>query len=286
MGHVPDDRPWRSLGEGAVRRLAIVGIVVSTLCGSASAGGAREPGGDPATPRIRVEDRRLSVRLSRVPLAQALRAILERTGMDLTVVGDVAEEVTIAFDDLSLEEGLEVILRPRSYVLIYPAEGGQQGGRLDVIAVTPGRPTGAGSKQPPAVDQERVGLNRRGPRAGADAAQGVAEVEEMLLRERRAEQLRSYLAAVLEGEDDQEVRKVALKALTKIDPVALDLIAEVALQDPSRAVRFNAVELLMLRPEWGGLVLETLQIVARSDPDETVRGMAAAFVERLGRSND
>jgi hypothetical protein len=71
-----------------------------------------------------------------------------------------------------------------------------------------------------------------------------------------------------------------------VEPVPVEVIVEAARRDPSRTVRWRAGETLTLHREWGEATLEALQIVARSDPDETVRAMAAAFVERLGRGHE
>jgi hypothetical protein len=257
-----------------------IGVVLTLL--STGNGWAVAADAPTAPPAITVEGRRLSAHLTNVPLEQALELILERSGAEMTILGDAAGEVTIEFDDLPLHDALRRLLAPRSFVLVYVQEGAAPppGGRLTVVPVGPDRADFSGGA--------RV---RRGKPAPPPGLAGEALTDEALLstvetggRGGTVAERTSFLEGVVATGTDKSIRSMALKTLTAVSPASLDAIAQAALGDPSAEVRRRALELLVANGRSDELVMNTLLMVARTDPDASVREQSMVYAKHLSPS--
>jgi hypothetical protein len=222
-------------------------------------------------PSVTVEGRRLSVRLVKVPLAQALDVILERAGAELTLFEAVDGEVTAQFDDVPFEEGLRRLLGSRNYVVVYTPEGSAPpDGWLKVIVSGQAVESGRIAKPWPAL----------APAASSADTNLMSDVETggpgRTVAERTA-----FLERVLATEADASIRSVALKSLHTLNPSSVASIAQAARFDPSVGVRRYALELLVLQAPSNPIVLTTVLAVASSDPDSVNRDQAATFANSL-----
>jgi hypothetical protein len=236
---------------------------------------------------VRVEGRRLSVHLDKVPLARVIEIILERSASELTVLGDASGVVSADFDDLPLQEGLLRLLAPRSFVVVYAAEGAEPpaGGRLKVMAVDPDRA---------AADQTSVS-GQAGKRRGSSAARPPADPArpadpELLAaveaggRGTTLKDRAKFLEEVVATEPDAATRSMALKMLTVVSPARMESISRAAISDPSPEVRRRALELLVANGQSSQLVVNTLLAVANGDSDESLRAQAKVYATNLDPS--
>src|SRR6266481_5280344 len=175
-------------------------------------------------PRVTVEGRRLSVRLEKVPLAQALDVILERAGVELTVFNNVDGEITAQFDDVPFEEGLRRLLGSRNYMVVYTPEGSPPPDRRLKVIVD-GREPGLDRAVPPRPRPAPVAASKTDPSLAADVEAGG--------RGKTLKERTGFLEGVLATEPDAGIRSVALKSLMVLDPSSLDSIAQAARFDPS-----------------------------------------------------
>ena len=89
---------------------------------------------------ISVQDHFLSVKIHDVPLEEVLRELAQRTHLTVRFHGSVAKKnISVAFENLPLGEGVSRILRDMSYVLTYVEAGSPKGisglSRLQAIRV-------------------------------------------------------------------------------------------------------------------------------------------------------
>lgn len=257
-------------------RLGVAGaaVVLLSLAGPVS---AQAPASQPS---VMVEARRLSVRLTSVPLTRALELILERSDAELTLLDDAAGEVTAQFDDVPLEEGLRRLLGLRSYVLVYTPQGAATGPRLKVL---PGESRQAAGGPEPREPRTTLRATVSADGDGVRDAALMTAVESGGRGATRGERVR-FLEQVLATESDVVVRSAALKMLTAVNPSSLAPIARAARHDPAVAVRRRALELLVSGGQRDHLVMETLLLVAGSDPDAATREQAMTFARNLDPS--
>ena len=118
---------------------------------------------------------RLTLELQDRPLHQALETVAELAGMKIEVTGfgDLDRQVTASLRHRTLQQSLEMILRPRSYVLFWMPEN-----LLRVYLV------GAGSNDVTVdwnLDQRRSGASSEIPPPPAEIPPPPAEIEAMWL---------------------------------------------------------------------------------------------------------
>jgi hypothetical protein len=106
--------------RGPRGRAVLQGLCV-LLLGLLLAGGARDAAGaDPALV-VQVDGGRLTLHASGVALRSVLRAVAGAGNLTLVLDAPLEEEVTIALDDVPLDEGVRRLLGSRDHVLVYAA---------------------------------------------------------------------------------------------------------------------------------------------------------------------
>jgi HEAT repeat protein len=257
--------------------LLFVGLLISLAGGPGPARAADEPKPEGAFV-VKVDGERLTVRLEGIPLQAALKAIERESGVALTLLTPLAEEITIAFESLPLEQGLRRLLGNHSYILFYAAAGPGQPAALRQVKVLPrGREvvrTGDHREQPRVMPSLPPGLGDPDPEKRTEAVMALAAGEE-------PGKSLDLLIEILRQDKDNDVREAALHALESLDPIPLDPLFAVAVQDKSPSIRVRALTLLGERGAGDPRVKAALQRAATSDPDREVAEMASSLLDGI-----
>jgi hypothetical protein len=200
---------------------------------------------------------RLSVSAQGVSLAQILREVARRTGIEVQGLEGLQQRVSVRFADLPLREGLEKLLAQMDYAILgdLSAEGGKRPARV----VVSGRwPSPAGSASNEAAEPE-------GEAASEEGVSGPEETESEgnLMPEPDPEEQRGALQTFV-GEGNEE-------ALRK------------ALRDADQAVQATAFELLAERDSQWALTLLT---EATKSEEPMTRLQALQLFEQSGRADE
>ena len=262
------------------RSMRLVGLLFVTLLFSLS--GGLDPARAEEEPKpegafvVKVDGERLTVRLEGIPLQMALKAIERESGVALALLAPLTEEVTIAFDNLSLEQGLRRLLGNRSYILFYAAAGPGQPAALRQVKVLPkgreGVRTEDKREQPRVIQSRQAGLGDPDPERRMEAVMALAADEE-------PGKSLDLLIEVLKQDGDSNVREAALHALESLDAIPLDPLFAVAVQDKSPSIRMRALALLGEQGAGDPRVKAALQRAATSDPDREVMELASSLLE-------
>ena len=257
---------------------------------------------------VAVDEGRLTVDVRDAPLAEVLRAVGERVGVDVTLQGDLSAPVTQSFAGVPLEDGIRRLARGHSVMVTYGAPAGDaepaKVAGVWVMATQPSTarasidfaPSTSSAGAPAVKDEAATGESPLAPRIGEigrlaeDADHGSAAAILRLgeigsadadaeLRQQAVAALgrltdpaaESMLVAAL-GDEEVDVRLRAVRGLRRFGTdTAVQSIAGLSLTDPDPRVRLAAINALTSLP--GGSMLQGLAI-ASSDPDDAVRAVA------------
>lgn len=86
---------------------------------------------------IHVDHGRLTVKLQEVPLERVLKEIERRAAIEISIRGVLTEDISMEFQNLPLEEGLQRLLRGYGWMLFYAGSASQSGGSLERVIVVP-----------------------------------------------------------------------------------------------------------------------------------------------------
>jgi hypothetical protein len=257
--------------------LLFVGLLISLAGGPGPARAADEPKPEGAFV-VKVDGERLTVQLEGIPLQAAMKAIERESGVALALLTPLTEEITIAFDDLPLEQGLRRLLGNRSYILFYAAAGPGQPAALRQVKVLPKGREGVRAEGPSerlsVMPSRPAGLGDTDPERRMEAVIALAAGEE-------PGKSLDLLIEVLKQDKDNDVREAALHALESLDAIPLDPLLTVALQDKSPSIRERALTLLAERGAGDPRVKAALQKAATSDPDREVMELASSLLEGI-----
>jgi HEAT repeat protein len=260
--------------------MRLVGLLFVTLLFSLS--GGFDPARAEEEPKpegafvVKVDGERLTVRLQGIPLHAALKAIERESGVALALLTPLTEEITIAFENLPLEQGLRRLLGNHSYILFYAATGPGQPAALRQVKVLPkGREVvraGDHREQPRVMPSRPPGLGDPDPEKRTEAVMALAAGEE-------PGKSLDLLIEILRQDKDNDVREAALHALGSLDPIPLEPLLAVAFQDKSPSIRVRALTLLGEQGAGDPRVKAALQRAATSDPDREVMELASSLLE-------
>ena len=257
--------------------LLLVGLLLSCPVGPDRAWAAGDPEAEGSF-MVSVDRDRLTVRLKGIPLGMALKAIAQKSGVALTLEAPLEEEVTIAFDDLPVEEGLRRLLGSRSFVFVYAAaELGQPVVLKGVKVLAKGR---GGVRANGAREEHLVTPWWQAALEGPDPARRREAVEALADSQEPGQHL-AILLAVLKQDGDSDVREAALDALQSLDAIPLEPLFNVALQDREPSIRTKALELLAEKGKSDRQVKAVLLRASKADPDEEVRETASSLLEHF-----
>jgi hypothetical protein len=212
---------------------------------------------------------RMSVRVEGRPLTWLLEQISREAGVAiLPSPGADEQRVSVAFEDLALDDGLRRILEPLDAFYYY------RGGLLRVVWVYPWD-EGRGLQPVPPEDwasttelEDRIYDPDPGERARAVQA----------LVERRGIRASDVVLGALSDEDDW-VRTQALYGASRAGvELPSQTLSDLAVNDPSENVRFLALEALAIAEDpW----LEAIAVRALEDPSPHLRNKAREILGRL-----
>ena len=251
----------------------MTGLVAAALAGQG-------PSNPPSSPEKRTEpastvtvkEDRLSVRVTNRSLVWILEAI-SREGK-VAMSGDAGPGrrlVSIQFQDLPLDEGLRQILRDHDAFFFYGGEGKAPASLRAVWIYPKGRGRGLEPVPPETWASTReleAELADPNPEARARAIEALVE--------RKGDGARDAVLEALK-DHDEEVRAQALYQTVSGDvELPTDALTDLALGDPSRDVRFLALEALADRPE-----ARTIAETALNDPSPQIRHKAQEILREL-----
>ncbi len=232
---------------------------------------------------------KLSGRASRVPLADALRALQQATGADLVGLRSVqGQEVSFDIAGLPLERALERVLRHRSFVAVLGS--GADGERLVRLVLGPGPaeaplpaarrdPAPSAPAPPSASTQTSLDALHAEVLQGRSPGERLAAIEAM--REARAdedpERVASTLEAALAGDPDSLVRQAALQGLRSRGALTVPALLDAASHDADAAVRLAALDALRTHAMEDPRIFEVVGALAGSEADPSVRAAAEAL---------
>src|SRR5262249_44370491 len=127
-----------------LRRLMYVSTLLISLALTLYGGSLCAQGAEPTPPvplDVKIERGTLTVNVHNAPLAQVLRVIGERAGIQVTVRGDVSGPVTQSFAGVPLDDGIKRLTQGYSLVLIHAAAGKSKAARLTRVWVLGGTST-------------------------------------------------------------------------------------------------------------------------------------------------
>jgi HEAT repeat protein len=179
--------------------------------------------------------------------------------------------VSIQFQDLPLDEGLRQILRDHDAFFFYGVEGKAPASLRAVWVYPKGQGRGLEPVPPEAWASTReleAELADPNPKARARAIEALVE--------RKGDGARDAVLEALK-DHDEEVRAQALYQTVSGDvELPTDALTDLALGDPSPAVRFLALEALTDRPE-----ARTIAETALNDPSPQIRHKAQEILREL-----
>jgi hypothetical protein len=222
---------------------------------------------------------RLSVAAEEVPLADALREVARRTGLQVRGAEILADSVTIRFSGLPLSEALRRLLARVDHVLVeeMPAHADAR----PLLALFVGRRpfAGPGSSRP---EGDEVATTEDAPGERLDRFLAASDPA---VRRWAVERLGDVgdqwaLSRVLAALRDQDagVRESALGALGQYGPVAVESLTGLLERDTSPEVRAAALGVL---GQVGGPVVAHWVRGMLDDPDPRIR---LAAVKALGQA--
>jgi hypothetical protein len=235
--------------------------------------------GESKTP-ITVANNRLSVQVQNRSLAGILDEISNQSGIPI-LLGDGINDQTVSmrFQDLPLDQGLQALLKTFDAFFFYSAQGaqGQAPAALKAVWIYP---QGQGHRIMPVPPETYASTaemqqNLRDP--DPDQRARAAEV----LIERQGTKALDTVLEVLE-DPDEKVRYRALNQAVQLN-LALpeDLIQRLALSDSSPVVRFLALEAMVNAPSIDPERLREIAERALNDPSEEVKAQAEDILTTL-----
>jgi hypothetical protein len=211
------------------RRHARRALLLAIALGAARiARGTEATGGDRL---VEYQNDRLSVRLEHAPLHEVLQELSRQTGATVRGEATGADEATIEFHDVPLNEGLQRLLGNQNFTLVYDAYGNLRtvrlfGGPQEVIAA-PGEGTAAGlvalfRNHAPVSVSGRLAKVVGGPTATFQRLGRTAVDDDD--QAVRAEALGAIVTAV---EADPELKDGVVSIITAMDDLAIASSARV-----------------------------------------------------------
>lgn len=271
-----------------------VELVSSAAHAIASGGAVSETGTVSASiVDLRVRRDELTVDVRGALLAQVLRVIGERAGVDVTLRGDFGATVTEAFSGVPLVEGIRRLAPGASVAVVYGASLEDPGHEVvTAVWIVEGRPRNGGAwmtstavpSATPAAGQagearvsgessiERPAPVQTGAGLTVDSRLGVRMQEIRALTEQaqggEADAL-ARLADISASESDATVRQQAVAAVARLRGADVERALTVALADDDVAIRVRAVR--GLRGAGTDTSMRSLARVMTGDADPRVR---------------
>ena len=208
-------------------------VLLASVLLTATAASAAEPERE-ETLMVRIDHGRLTLRASGVDLRSVLQAVAREGDLTLVLAAPLEDEITIALDDVPLDEGVRRLLGSRDHVLVYEAQ--PHGGGASVLKqVKVGTPDGTA---PSARGGLVAALGDGDSTARVAALEALANSDEISFDLLREVALRDPVPAV-------RTRALELLRETQADERRVeDVVLMASRNDPDREVRAAAAALL------------------------------------------
>lgn len=222
---------------------------------------------------IRVRGDLLTVKVRNTPLDRVLKEIADQASIKIVFHGETAETVSAQFSDLPMEKGLKRLIRDVNVALIYDRKRTQEEehkiNQIIVYAKSGRRPPRVieGSGKPPKPVKKAVA-----PKVSPESILDGLKDADPAVREEAVARLET-----LKG-DQQFIRQLTIFFLSEEDPEVRARVDEGLEDFLVPEVRLGIVEVL---EKIGGEKAVTSLKEALEDDDETVRGAAAAALEKV-----
>jgi hypothetical protein len=251
-----------------------------TSTGVAAAPGSDAPIAASTRLDVRVEGDELTIDVRDVPLVEVLRTIAARSGLEITLLGNLDVRVTQSFARLPLEAGIKRLADDRSVTVAYaPAPSGSSREvvtRVWVVgASTAGRRGPAGTSsgftpRAPAPDEALGAADSGSPPAVQVMAERIAEIQTLAGEAAGgSEAAATRLADFSASELDARLREQAVAALARLKGPIVEPALTAALDDDDAAVRRRAVR--GLRGTGTETAVASLARASTGDADPEVR---------------
>ena len=237
---------------------------------------------------------RLSVEADDASLKELLEEIAGQGGFTLAGQASISKRITIQFEEVRLEVGLQRVLDGYRYGLQYPAGRGRAGQpagvpkHLEIFGAVENTLADVSERQPVSDDVRREFDRLRTALVNADARLREAAVEDLM--DSRYPTLALLLLGVPLVDPDENVRLAAVDALPIIGDgeLAVDAVEllQISLRDHAISVReagIMALEEIGLDTMATSHAVETLAI-ALTDVDPDLREQAIEALREIGGS--
>jgi hypothetical protein len=242
---------------------ALAGLPRTTLAQTAAASAPAPP--IRSAPTILLKAGRLSVHVENRSQEWILEEITRRAKVALTrVSGSGEERVSVDFDDLPLDEGLRWILRDQDSFFFYGGAGTAAASLRAVWVYAKGKGNGVEPVPPEAWASTK---ELEGALAHPDAEVRTRAIEALV--ERRQGGARDMVVEALKDRDEGVRTEALYQSLENDVALPAEVLADLALGDPSPNVRFLALDALA---ESAGARAVAERAVG--DPDRHVRRRA------------
>jgi hypothetical protein len=235
--------------------------------------------GDPKT-LITVTNNRLSVQVQNRSLAGILDEISNQSGIPILLGDGINDQmVSMRFQDLPLDQGLQALLKTLDAFFFYSAQGaqGQSPATLKAVWIYP---QGQGRRivpVPPETYASTVEMQQNLRDPDPDQRARAAEV----LIERQGTRALDTVLQVLEDPDEKVRYRALNQAVQSSLALPEDLIQRLALSDSSPIVRFLALEAMVNAPGVDPEKLREIAERALNDPSEEVQAQAEDILATL-----
>ena len=240
------------------------------------------PNGSPGEPKmlVTVADNLLSIQVQNRSLVSILEQISDQTGIPIIISEGVKDKtVSFQFQNLPLDQGLQVLLKELDAFFFYGAQGHSPASLSTVWLY----PKGKGRRIVPVPPDAYAGTAEMQQNLSDPDPDERARAVEALIKLQGSRALNTVLQVL--KDPDEKVRYRALHQAVRLD-VSLpeEFMQRLVLSDPSPVVRFLALEALVNVPGANPATIHKIAELALNDPNETIHEQALDILAKSKRS--
>jgi hypothetical protein len=233
---------------------------------------------------VRLEHNRLQVALNQAPLAEVLQQVAHQSGFRLLMPATLDDRVSMAFNSLTVPEGLKRLIGQRNFVFLFTPTGQLEEVRLYAFPAyefvprvrAQGEET---STREATAFQERLASPSVDP-DGEHTPQRADAVARASQQE--AETALTTVLTLLTPQYEPSLRQQALEGLAFFGAdVPVQPITEIALSDPEPTVGLQAADLLSQQAGSNPIAHQALRQVAEVARHTMVRMKALKLLQTL-----
>ena len=219
----------------------------------------------------------LTVYAEGVPLRSIVDKLGQVTGVRVRLDEGRDEPITIAFEDVPIEEGLRRLLRGRNFVFVSMPIDGVERARVFRTGDSRAEPISVAAAGP-AEQSGQLSQFRGEALSNPDARRRARALERLAAR---ADDRASIDAVIemLQRETDPGLLERALDIAGEDPSTPLDVIVKLAQTHPAPRVRGRAVVELGKRATADARARQALEVLAADDPAPSVRSMARSLIQ-------